>query len=310
MSADGFERALALVLAHEGGFSDHPRDPGGATNLGVTQRVYDAWRAGRGLARRPVRGIGTDEARAIYRHQYWDAVHGDDLPPGLDYAEFDYAVNSGPGKAVRDLQREAGAAPDGKVGVLTLQAVRAADARALIAGLCARRLRYLKTLRTWAVFGRGWSRRVAEAGQAALSMADGPDAAPAPSPAPPAMAAPAKAPPADVAASRTPIGKGGLITALGGAGVTAKAVADTVSGTGKQVAPHLDDGFLGHAAVVVLLAVAAAGLAVIAYHVWVLCEEQHARRRPPTLLGFLAELLSPPGGGGGAGAANGPGGQA
>ena len=293
MSAAGFEPALARVLAHEGGFVDHPRDPGGATCLGVTQRIYDAWRAGRGLPRRTVREITTDEARAIYRRQYWDAVHGDDLPAGLDYAVFDYAVNSGPAKAVRDLQREAGAAPDGKVGVLTLQAVRGADARTLVAGLCARRVRYLKTLKTWAAFGRGWSRRVAEVEQAALSMAAGPDAAPAPSPAPPAAAAPAKAPPADVAPARTPIGKGGLITALGGAGVTAKAVADTVAGTGKQVAPHLGNGFLGHAAVLVLLAVAAAGLAVVAYHVWVLCEEQHARRRPPTLLGFLAGLLSP-----------------
>src|SRR5690554_3243462 len=115
MARETFEPALALVLAHEGGYVDHPDDPGGATNKGITQRVYDAWRTSRGRHPRSVAAIRDEEVRAIYREQYWDAVRGDDLPAGIDYCTFDAAVNSGPAQAARWLQRAVGAAPDGIV---------------------------------------------------------------------------------------------------------------------------------------------------------------------------------------------------
>lgn len=307
MTAANRTRALELVLAHEGGFVNHPRDPGGATNLGVTQRVYDAFRRSGGDGPRSVRLVTMAEAQEIYRDQYWDAVHGDDMPAGIDYAVFDYGVNSGPGKAIRDLQREVGVAPDGKFGLLTLDALaKAADADelGLISRLQARRLRYLKTLKTWDAFGRGWARRVAEVEALARDMAKGDLAYPIPKAkipdaigtAPGEAKAPPKATPADVAASKTPIGKGGIITAAGGAAGTAKLVADTVSRTGDTVKDHVGDGFIGHAAVLVILVALAVGLAVIGYHVWIKLEEQKGVKRPATLVGFLASLVT--GGGG------------
>ncbi len=103
MAAANFERALSLVLKHEGGFADHPADPGGATMMGITQATLAEWR-GRPVTKDEVRALSRVEAGAIYRARYWDAVKGDDLPSGLDLAAFDYAVNSGPARAVRTIQ--------------------------------------------------------------------------------------------------------------------------------------------------------------------------------------------------------------
>ena len=99
------KESLARVLAHEGGYSNHPKDPGGATMKGVTQRVYDGYRKGKGLAVRSVKGITTDELNEIYDRQYWDAVKGDLLPAGVDYVLFDGAVNSWPGRSIMWLQQ-------------------------------------------------------------------------------------------------------------------------------------------------------------------------------------------------------------
>lgn len=157
---ENLEVALTWVLAHEGGFVNHPKDPGGATNKGVTQRVYDGYRDRKGLSRRSVRGIEANEVAEIYRAQYWQAVRADDLPAGLDYCVFDYAVNSGPRRAAMDLQRELGIKVDGVIGQITLAAVAKADVFDLIVRLCERRMRFLKALKHWPTFGRGWTRRV------------------------------------------------------------------------------------------------------------------------------------------------------
>lgn len=157
---ENLDNALKWVLAHEGGYVNHPKDPGGATNMGVTQRVYDGYRARRGLHKQSVRAITADEVAEIYKRQYWDAVKADDLPSGVDYAVFDYAVNSGPGRAVKDLQREVGATVDGVMGFRTLAAVQQQDPFDLIERLCNRRMRFLKSLRHWGTFGRGWTARV------------------------------------------------------------------------------------------------------------------------------------------------------
>lgn len=157
---ESLEVALAWVLAHEGGFVNHPKDPGGATNKGVTQRVYDGYRARRGLAPRSVRGISAEEVAEIYRAQYWQAVRADELPAGLDYAVFDYAVNSGPRRAAMDLQRELGVKVDGVIGQVTLAACARVDVFELIVRLCERRMRFLRALKHWPTFGRGWTRRV------------------------------------------------------------------------------------------------------------------------------------------------------
>lgn len=182
MAASSFTVALARVLRHEGGYSNHPADPGGPTMRGVVQRVYDAHRASKGLPRRSVREIDTAELTEIYRRQYWDAVRGDELPVGLDYCVFDAAVNSGPGQAAKWLQRALALTADGQIGAVTLRAAQdAADKVAVIDDVCARRLAMLKALKTWPVFGTGWGRRVADVRRDAAAMVRGE----APPPAPP-----------------------------------------------------------------------------------------------------------------------------
>jgi hypothetical protein len=103
MTAANFDRALTLVLQSEGGYADDPRDPGGATNRGITRATLARWR-GRPVSKAELRALGRAEAAAIYRALYWDALRGDDLPAGLDIALFDYGVNSGPARAARTLQ--------------------------------------------------------------------------------------------------------------------------------------------------------------------------------------------------------------
>jgi lysozyme family protein len=168
---DNFAPSLALVLAHEGGRVDDPRDPGGRTNRGVIQRVYDDWRGKHGLPLRDVWDIDPPEVEAIYRQNYWYPVRGDQLPPGIDYATFDFAVNSGVVRAARTLQRAAGVTVDGMIGPVTLAAVRAADPDRLVDALCSERQRFLEGLPTFARFGRGWTRRVAEVEANAKAMA-------------------------------------------------------------------------------------------------------------------------------------------
>ena len=158
---ENYPTALGWALGHEGGYVNHPRDHGGATNKGVTQAVYSAWRMAAGLAPRDVRNITVDEVCAIYQAQYWNAVRGDDLPAGLDYAVFDYAINSGPARAARALQAAVGVRQDGHIGAITLDAVRRiSDVEGLIGSLCAARLAWMRTLSTWEVFGVGWARRI------------------------------------------------------------------------------------------------------------------------------------------------------
>lgn len=174
MAAANFAPVLKRVLRHEGGWANHPADPGGPTMKGVTQRVYDAYRDRAGKPRQTVRNIGEDELQAIYRRQYGDAIRFDELPRGVDYCVFDGAVNSGPAQAARWLQRALGAAQvDGHVGAITIDKANAADPATLINAICDERMRFLRRLRTWSTFGPGWSVRVAEVRSVALAMAVG-----------------------------------------------------------------------------------------------------------------------------------------
>jgi lysozyme family protein len=181
-----FEKSLKVVLAYEGGFANHPRDPGGRTLEGVIQRVYDGFRDRAGRPRQTLnpamRGtVGWIEDRnAIYRAQYWNAIRGDALPAGIDLVMFDGAVNSGPFQAAKWLQRALGMKDvDGHIGEATLAAVAAhPDHDALIAEILSRRLGMLRNLDTWATFGKGWSARlgnVKRIGQAWATGSVGPD---------------------------------------------------------------------------------------------------------------------------------------
>ncbi|MBN9444399.1 glycoside hydrolase family 108 protein [Bosea sp. (in: a-proteobacteria)] len=162
MTAQNYARALSRVLVHEGGYSNHPEDPGGATMKGVTQRVYDAYRDRRGLKRQSVRMIDESELQEIYRRQFWNVVKGDKLPAGFDYIVMDGAVHSGPSQSVKWLQRALGTVKvDGVIGEATLAAVEEhPDHDQLIAATLSRRLAFLKALKTWKTFKGGWSSRV------------------------------------------------------------------------------------------------------------------------------------------------------
>jgi lysozyme family protein len=166
-----FDAALAAVLRHEGGWVNHPRDPGGATNKGVTQAVYDSWRVDHQLPKQSVRVITPAEVFAVYKRRYWDALQCDALPSGLDYCLFDFGVNSGIRRAAEFLQLEVDAAPDGKIGPATVAAAKAKPAAQLIDAICDSRMAFLKGLRTFAVFGKGWSARIAGVRAHAKEMA-------------------------------------------------------------------------------------------------------------------------------------------
>ena len=177
-----FGRALALVLKSEGGWSDNPADPGGATMKGVTLANFRRY-VKADATKADLRAITNDQVATIYRRFYWDAVAGAELPGGVDYAVFDFAVNSGPGRAAKYLQAAVGAAQDGRIGPATLSAVGARPSGAVIADLCDARLAFLRRLPTWPVFGKGWSDRVRSVRSQALLMS-APRPAPAPSPDP------------------------------------------------------------------------------------------------------------------------------
>lgn len=175
MAEGRFEQCLDEVLRHEGGYVDHPRDPGGATNMGITRKTLARWRKvspWTALAKAEVARLSRAEAALIYRANYWNACRAGEMPAGLDLALFDFAVNSGPDRAVRMLQAAAGVAADGEVGPLTLTAVRTAAVGQLINRLCDRRLGFLERLASFATFGRGWTRRVAAIRAAALVAAN------------------------------------------------------------------------------------------------------------------------------------------
>ena len=171
MTSSNFAPSLEAVLVSEGGFVNNPNDPGGATNKGVTQRVYDAWRVVTGSLQQSVRFIAPIEVSSIYQKQYWNAILGDQLPAGVDYCLFDEAVNSGPVKSVMDLQVALGVKMDGQLGLVTLGALNSiTDRVALLGKICDLRLNWLHRLRTWRFFGLGWSNRIKTVRAKATSM--------------------------------------------------------------------------------------------------------------------------------------------
>lgn len=156
------ELVLSWLNLSEGGYVNHPDDPGGATNLGVTQRVYSAWLKSRGQPDRDVRHISQAEADRIFKDQYLAPVRFDDLPDGLDYAMADYSVNSGPVTAAKALQRILGVKADGHIGAVTMAALPTAhlELAHLIEKLCNQRMAFLRGLRHWKTFGKGWTKRI------------------------------------------------------------------------------------------------------------------------------------------------------
>jgi lysozyme family protein len=163
---ENYAQALKQVLKYEGGKVDDPRDPGGRTAFGVTQNTYNAWRKKQNLPIVDVFTISQNEVAAIYRQEYWDKIRGDDLPSGVDFAVFDFAVNSGVSKAAKTLQSVVGVTQDGVIGPATIQAAKNYVAMAVTN----KRLSFMQSLSIWSTFGRGWSARITDVKNQILAL--------------------------------------------------------------------------------------------------------------------------------------------
>ena len=169
MAASNWKRSFELMLKSEGGFVNHKDDPGGMTNLGVTKRVWEQW-VGRESNEKEMRNLTPAMVEPLYKRKYWDACKCDDLPEGLDYLVFDFAVNAGPGRSIKTLQSAVGATPDGIIGPKTLAAVRAIDPHELIEKFSVAKTEFYESLPTFPTFGRGWLNRVADVKVKASNM--------------------------------------------------------------------------------------------------------------------------------------------
>lgn len=160
MANGNLAACLKITLSHEGGWSDHPSDPGGATMKGVTIGRYRQYYPK--ATKTDLRNISDADLQKIYRDDYWKPVRGDDLPYGVDLAVFDFGVHSGPSRSSRYLQSVVGVKQDGVIGPQTLKATILADGKSVIQKLCGKRLSFVQGLSTFKVFGKGWSRRIAD----------------------------------------------------------------------------------------------------------------------------------------------------
>ena len=165
-----FFKSLEMVLHHEGGFVDHKDDPGGATNKGITHKTYADF-LGRPLEDvNELKNIPEDHIQLIYKKGYWDKIKGDELPGGVDFCVFDWAVNSGPGRAAKALQKAVMVSQDGAIGPMTLEAVKEYDPAGLIESITGYREEFYRNLYTFETFGKGWLRRTKETRDFALDM--------------------------------------------------------------------------------------------------------------------------------------------
>ena len=169
MASENYDKCLELILHHEGGYVNHPKDPGGETNLGVTKRVYEEWGGTKDMV-----DLLVEDVAPIYEKNYWGRTKCDDLPSGLDLCVFDFAVNAGPGRAAKYLQEMIGTTVDGGIGPNTLRAlgnyIESEGTAAAVRNYQAMRQEYYESLSTFETFGRGWTRRVDETTEEALAL--------------------------------------------------------------------------------------------------------------------------------------------
>ena len=169
MAINNWPQCFAFILKNEGGYVDNPADPGGATNLGCTKAVWEQY-IGRSVTKDDIKALTPNDVMPLYKVKYWDTIKGDDLPEGVDYAVFDFAINSGPSRAAKALQSVLSVTVDGQIGSATLRALETANPREVATAVCEARLAFLQSLPTYGTFGKGWSRRVAEVEQTAFNM--------------------------------------------------------------------------------------------------------------------------------------------
>ena len=156
-----WEKSLEVILHHEGGYVNHPKDPGGETNMGVTKRVYEDFGGTKDM-----KELTKEDVEPIYKKNYWDRVKGDDLPEGLDLMIFDFAVNAGTGRAAKFIQKLVNTTVDGGIGPNTLGKIKeyviTYGIEETISSYALMRQNYYESLSTFDTFGRGWTRRVSE----------------------------------------------------------------------------------------------------------------------------------------------------
>jgi len=166
---NNYDKCLETILHHEGGYVNHPKDPGGETNLGVTKRVYQEHGGTKDM-----KNLLVEDVAPIYKKGYWDKIKGDDLPGGLDLCVFDFGVNAGPGRAAKFLQSMIGTTVDGGIGPNTLakveEYVRENGEHETVKKYQEMRQKYYEQLSTFATFGKGWTRRVEETTKLALDI--------------------------------------------------------------------------------------------------------------------------------------------
>ncbi len=169
MAAENFDVCLQAILHHEGGYVNHPKDPGGETNLGVTKRVYEEWGGTKDM-----KDLTEADVGPIYKKNYWDRCKCDHLPSGLDLAVFDWAVNSGTGRAAKKLQKMIGTVADGGIGPNTLKTldeyIQSQGLTEVISEYHNIRQDFYESLKTFDTFGKGWTRRNSETLEKAISM--------------------------------------------------------------------------------------------------------------------------------------------
>jgi len=166
---ENFDKCLDMLLHHEGGFVNHPRDPGGMTNHGVTRMVYEKW-VGRQMSEQDMRDLTPADVAPIYKNEYWKRCKCDDLPSGVDWCVFDWAVNSGVGRSAKALQGIIGATQDGGIGPMTLKLIAEHEPRELIEKMHDKRQGFYEGLKTFDSFGKGWTRRNKETKESALEL--------------------------------------------------------------------------------------------------------------------------------------------
>jgi lysozyme family protein len=173
MAAANFEKCFAFILQFEGGFTNDPKDPGGPTNLGVTQATLSAF-IGRQATIAEVKALTPEKVAPIYRGKFWDHVNGDNLPVGIDLAVFDFGVHSGPSRGVAALQRAVKVADDGSLGPITTAAAKNAAPKPTINAICDDRLAFIKKTKAFKVkkFQKGLLNRVKNCRAAALAMVE------------------------------------------------------------------------------------------------------------------------------------------
>ena len=162
-----FEKCLELVLKSEGGWVNHPSDPGGETNLGVTKRVWEEYV---GHPVESLKKLTKEDVAPLYEQKYWRPCYGEILPRGLDFVVFSMAVNAGPGRSVKLLQQSIGCVPDGVIGPRTRELISSSNSATLIAKFSETRREYYRSLKTFPIFGKGWLNRVDHEEAEALSM--------------------------------------------------------------------------------------------------------------------------------------------